>query len=198
MTNVNWFSSFTRLSSFFRSVPRQVMTSGMSAMLLFCALIPPGIAATGKQFKMNINISGTVVANGSCTFNQGGKITVNFGQVIIQKSSDSTYQLEGNYEQVLASDINCTGDTAGLLQLRFTSATGNYTTVANKKVMGVDKGPVGIELLVNDSVQSMDEWWALDQDSPPVLKARLVKLNDDSFSSGDTFNASGTLTMAFN
>lgn len=197
MTNVYWFSSFTRLSSF-RSVSRRAMTSGMSAILLLCASMTPGIAETGDQFKMNINISGTVVANGSCTFNQGGTLTVNFGQVIIQKSSDSTYQLEGTYDQVLASDISCTGDTAGLLQLRFTSATGNYTTVANKKIMGVDKGPVGIELLVNDNVQSMDEWWDLDQDSPPVLKARLVKLNDDTFTSGDTFSASGTLTMAFN
>lgn len=168
------------------------------AGLLFCASVTSGRADTGDQAKMNINISGTVVANGSCTFNRGGTLAVDFGQVILQQISDSTYQLAGSYEKVLASDISCTGDTEGLLQLRFTSSTGDYSMLDDKKVMGVDKGPVGIELMVNDNAQSMDEWWSLDQDSPPVLKARLVKLNNDSFTSGDTFSASGTLTMAFN
>ncbi|MBV6819325.1 fimbrial protein [Rahnella sp. PD12R] len=158
----------------------------------------PGNA--GDNDSMDINITGTVVANGSCTFNQGGTLNVDFGEVKLMSSGTNTVELSGNYSKPLVSDFFCEGDTAGLLQMKFTSSSGSYETYQGAQVLAADKDVVGIELLVNGAPQNMGEWFTIDQSAAPALKAQLVQLNTSSESivSGDVFSASGTLTMAFN
>ncbi|MFU2317533.1 fimbrial protein [Rahnella sp. PCH160] len=156
---------------------------------------------TGDIDSMDINITGTVVANGSCTFNQGGTLNVDFGEVKLMSSGTNTVELSGNYSKTLVSDFFCDGDTDGLLQMKFTSTSGSYETYQGAQVLAADKDVIGIELLVNGAPQNMGEWFTIDQNAAPALKAQLVQLNttsSESIVSGDVFSASGTLTMAFN
>lgn len=172
-----------------------------ASALLLLVLSAASRANTNDKYSMNISISGTVVANGSCTFNQGGTLDVNFGVVKLQGGADNTLQLDGDYERPLTSDFSCTGDTAGLLQMKFTSAGGTYETYDGKQVLGMDKGIVGVELLLNGAAQNMGEWFTVDQKAMPSLQAKLVQIsttNSSNVTSGDTFSGSGTLTLAFN
>ncbi len=169
-------------------------------MLIIVAFIT-GHSAFGNTASVNVNISGQLVANGSCTFNEGGAIQVNFGTVKLQGTGATTVELEGNYIQPLTDTFTCTGDSGGLLQMKFTSATGSYETYSGIKVLGTDKGIVAIQLLVDGTAQEMGKWFDIDQAHPPVLQAQLVQISTDNKSnivSGDVFTASGTLTMAFN
>lgn len=184
-----------------------IRTGGAWKLLLAALLLTPGgiireaAANTGDQFSMNINITGTVTANGSCEFNQGGSLQVDFGQVRLKATGATTVQLDGSYEQPLAASFTCSGDSAGLLQMKFTSSSGSYETYNGTKVLGTDKGIVGIELMVNGAAQTMDAWFSIDQKNPPALRAKLVQVsteNSKNVVSGDVFTASGSLVMAFN
>ncbi|MGL4429831.1 MAG: fimbrial protein [Silvania sp.] len=158
-------------------------------------------ANTGDKYKLDVAISGTVVANGSCNFNQGGTLNVSFGTVALENTGNNTVRLDGDYQRPLTSDFFCSGDTAGLLQMQFTSASGTYETYQGTKVLGTSKGIVAIELLVNGVAQNMGTWFNVDQASTQVLQAQLVQIstsNSSNVTSGDTFTASGTLTLAFN
>ena len=158
-------------------------------------------AKSGDKFTMNINLSGTVVANGSCTFNNSDVVKIEFEDVKINSPTPDTIQLDGSYIQPLASSFTCTGDTAGLLQMEFTSSSGSYVTYNGIQVLNTDKNIVGIQLVVNGVPKNMGEWFDIDPSSPPTLQAELVQLsstNAGHVQSGDEFTASGTLTMAFN
>jgi hypothetical protein len=158
-------------------------------------------ADTGSQYTLNVNISGTLVANGSCTFNQGGSLNVDFGPVTLKNTGNNTVQLDGNYQKPLISDFSCSGDSAGLLQMQFTSASGSYETYNGTQVLETSKGIVAIQLLVNGTAQNMGEWFNVNQASSQVLQAQLVQtstVNSSNVTTGETFTASGTLTLAFN
>lgn len=169
-------------------------------LLMFLAALPfPSQADSGDQVSMDINISGTVVANGSCTFNQGGTLNVDFGNVKLKSTGTGTAELDGDYLKPLTSSFFCSGDTAGVLQMIFTSASATYETYNGIKVLGTSQEVVGIQLLVNSVPQTMGTWFTVNQASPPTLQAQLVQLtNTTDVVSGDLFTASGTLTMAFN
>jgi len=158
-------------------------------------------ADTGDVDTMDISISGTIVANGACTFNQGGTLQIDFGEVKLKPMGDNTVQLDGDYLKPLTTDFSCSGDSAGLLQMSFTSASGSYETFEGTEVLGADKGIVGIELLVNGTAQSMGTWFNVDSNNPPSLQAKLVQVsstNSQNVVNGDVFTASGTLKLAFN
>jgi type 1 fimbria pilin len=159
------------------------------------------LADTGDKYNLNIAISGTVVANGSCTFNQGGTLDINFGTVNLKNTGNGTVLLDGDYQRPLVSDYSCSGDTAGLLQMKFSSASGTYENYNGTQVLGTSKGIVAIKLMVNGAPQSMGQWFTVDPTGQQVLQAQLVQIstaNSSNVSSGDTFTASGTLMLAFN
>lgn len=158
-------------------------------------------ANSGDKYNADIAISGTLVVNGSCTFNQDGTVTVDFGTVKLKGGANNSVTLDGQYRRPLTSDFQCSGDSAGLLQMEFTSTSGAYETYNSTKVLGTDKGIVAIQLLVNGEAKNMGEWFTIDQNSPPSLQAELVQIsttNTNNVASGDVFAASGTLVMAFN
>lgn len=159
----------------------------------------PGNA--GAKYTMNISMDGTIVANGKCTFNRHDNLTVDFGEVSLLAGANNTVTLEGDYRRPIVSDFKCSGDSAGLLQMQLSNSGGTYKDYKGVQVLDVDKGIVGVELLVNGSAQNMGTWFNINPDSPPSLEAQLVQTsttNSSSVVSGDTFTASGTLTMAFN
>ncbi|MFA9594334.1 fimbrial protein [Citrobacter telavivensis] len=179
-----------------------------STLLMASALLvlPPAQAApgsTGDKYSLDINMYGTLMANSSCTFNEGGPLQVDFGDVQLKEGDNNTVEVDGEYSKPMPSDFTCIGETGGLglLQMKFTSTSGSYETWQGTAVMAVDKGIVGIEMQVNGTAQNMDEWFDVDPDAMPVLTAKLVQLsttNSQNVVSGDKFNASGTLTLAFN
>ena len=168
-------------------------------LLTFMVSSGSGNANTNDQYSLNINLSGTVVANGYCTFNQGGELNVSFGEVKLKSTGAGTALLDGNYFRQLTSDFSCNGDTAGLLQMEFTSASGSYQIYNGINVLETNQNVVGIQLLVNGMPQTMGSWFNIDQKNPPSLQVQLIQLTTaTNVVSGDEFTASGTLTMAFN
>ncbi|EOC1334667.1 fimbrial protein [Cronobacter turicensis] len=170
-------------------------------MLLLSSLSPTAWGNSGSKYNLNISIDGTIVANGSCKFNNGGSLTVDFGEVRLQAGASNSVTMEGSYRKPIVSDFTCSGDSAGLLQMQLSNTGGTYKTYNGIQVLDTDKGIVGVELLVNGTAQNMGSWFTVDQKNPPALEAELVQtstINSNNVVSGDTFTASGTLTMAFN
>lgn len=182
------------------------MTGCSALVLTISLLLLPAISSAapgnkGSVYTLNISMNGTIVANGSCKLNQGGNLTVDFGEVKLLAGDNNTMTMQGGYRQPIASAFTCSGDSAGLLQMKLSNVGGTYKDYNGFQVLDTDKGIVGVELLVNDSAQSMGTWFTVNPDSPPKLEAQLVQTstsNSHNVVSGDTFTASGTLTMAFN
>lgn len=153
----------------------------------------------GDQFSMDINMSGTVVANGSCTFNQGGTVDVDFGDVKYRSTADGDV-LDEEYSKVLVSDMTCSGDTEGTSIM--TLDGGTYTHYNGHTVLSVKAGgkvsDLVIELEVDGAVKDIGSAFTVDLQKPPVLVAKLIKIGNDSLPNDVTLNSSATLTMAFN
>lgn len=159
--------------------------------------------AAGDQFKMNINISGTVVATGSCTFDSASQSveSVNFGNITY--SSANGFILEGEYRQALNSDMTCTGDTDASAIMTFASSTGTVVDFNGKKLLpvalnGVNSNNLGIELLVDGQVQDVGAAFDVDMATPPTIEAELVQTGSkDTVSNSAVLSAAASLTMAF-
>lgn len=184
-----------------RCIPGLIATL---TMLLFSA---PTMAlsgrAAGDQFKMNINISGTVVVTGSCTFNSASQSveSVNFGNITY--SSVNGFALVGEYRQALNSEMSCTGDTDGSVIMTFASSTGTVVDFNGKKLLpvalnGVNSNNLGIELLVDGKVQDVGTAFDVDMTTPPTIEAELVQTGSkDSVTNSAVLSAAASLTMAF-
>lgn len=183
-----------------RNAPNGALRAAVTLLLYSCV----GMTAwgnTGSKYNLNINIDGTIVANGSCKFNNGGGLTVDFGEVRLKAGANNSVTMDGSYRKPITSDFTCTGDSAGLMQMKLSSASGTYITYNGVQVMDTDKGIVGVEMRVNGTAQNMGTWFTIDPNNPPTLEAELVQTsatNTNHVVSGDTFTATGTLTMAFN
>lgn len=154
----------------------------------------------GEQIKMNINISGTVVATGHCEFNNQGTLTVDFGEVRYSTTGNSLF---GTYLRPLVSDMTCTGDTQGSATMTLSSPEGSTIQYNGHKVLNVAAGAtktsgLGIALLVNGQMQDVDTAFAWKMANPPTLSAQLVQADTGKLLiSGDKIISAATLTMAF-
>lgn len=178
--------------------------------LLALILLLPGIVGhakglrdAGDQFTMNIHISGTVVANGSCTFTQKGPVAVEFGDVEYTTAGGNL--LNGTYVKSLESGMDCSGDVEGKAQMKLDTTTGTDITYNSQKLLpvtysdGSASTSLGIRLLADGVVKNAGEWFDVDLTSPPRLEAELVQTGDGKeFTSGREFSESATLVMAFN
>ncbi|ELY4671738.1 hypothetical protein SM021_002343 [Cronobacter muytjensii] len=177
--------------------------SGAMALLLSSA---PVLALNGRtagdQFKMNINISGTVVATGSCTFDSASQSveSVNFGNITY--SSINGFVLEGEYRQALNSHMTCTGDTAGAV-MTFTSSTGKTVDFNGKKLLpvtlnGISSNNLGIEFIVNGVAKDVGAAFDVDMTTPPTIEVELLQTGaSDTVSNSAILNAAASLTIAF-
>lgn len=102
--------------------------NALALCLIATALLPgfnpAALANPGSTYSLNIAIDGTIMANGSCKFNQGGALTVDFGEVQLQGSADNTVTMNGTYRKPIVSDFTCSGDSAGLLQMKLSNTGG--------------------------------------------------------------------------
>ncbi|MBL5841183.1 hypothetical protein JBO41_09715 [Enterobacter asburiae] len=187
----------------YRACARRGYLVVMAGVLL--ALNVPAQGAVGDRFTMKINISGTVVATGSCSFNQGGTLVVDFGEVQYITAGGSNTLKEG-YRQALASSMTCTGDTDGSAIMTLMSGNGSSVDFQGHRLLpvkyddgGVESKDLAVRLLVDNKVQDVNASFAVDIKTPPNLEAEVVQTgNGSSFVSGAAFSANATLIMAFN
>ena len=179
-------------------------------MKLWCPIIiAAGLLASvlhvsaGEPAKLNLNITGTVIANGSCTFNKGKTLTVDFGDVNFS-TVNGTSTLDGTYRKPLSSTMTCTGDSAGKTQLTFKSVAGGTIDFKGQKLLPVSinaSNPgkqLGIKLLVNGVAQDVDSAFAVDMLAQPELQVELVLVGDGTgLINGAPISASATLVMEF-
>lgn len=180
-----------------RCIPGLIVTV---TMLLFSA---PTMALSGRdagdQFKMNINISGTVVVTGSCTFNSGSG-----GNITYQEWKNVTYsmangfRLIGEYTLAIDGAMTCSGDTEGAATMTFTDYHGNGVDFDGHKLLTVvgASNILGVELLVNGVIQDVGAPFNVDMTNPPQLEAKLVQTGTADFN-GSMVLAETVLTMEF-
>lgn len=178
----------------------------IATLILLCsapAMALNGRGAAGDQFKMNINISGSVVVTGSCTFDSASQSveSVNFGNITYY--SVNGFTLVGEYRQPLNSGMTCTGDTDGSTIMTFSSSAGTVVDFNGKKLLpvalnGVNSNNLGIELLVDGKVQDIGTAFDVDMATPPTIEAELVQIGSkDTVSNSAILSAAASLTMAF-
>lgn len=162
----------------------------------------------GEQFTMDIHISGTVVATGSCSFNTGGASSsssdlIEFGNV--RYTNAIGFWLEGKYRKPLNSDMSCIGDTEGTVTMTFNSTSGTAIDFNGHKLLpvltdstGTISNNLGIQLLVDGIVQDVGTAFYVDMSAPPLLEAELIQTGaSDTVHNGDVISSSASLTMAF-
>lgn len=146
------------------------------------------LSAAAALANVDIKVSGTVVANASCTFSSAIPLQVEYSDVYIDDINTRVYSRALNYTLV------CKGDAAGkkvTLQLKGSEA--NFDT----SLLKTSVNGLGIRLLNNDTTQKINDWFIIDPNNQPRLKAELVKQSGASFRSGQEFNAAATLVVVY-
>jgi len=173
------------------------------AVSLLAVLTGSALAKSGDSYTMNINITGSVRVNDRCTFNQGGAVNVDFGQVGFKPGGAGNVLDPVPGDKPIASAMTCSGSTAGA-QMSLTPAGTTLTATDGHKVLAVSinkaaSTSLGIELLVDKKPWDAGRPFPVDMKKPPVLEARLVQPgNGKDFTSGATFTAGATLVMTLN
>lgn len=175
-------------------------------VLLILLLCAAGMAHAarrdaGAQFKMNINISGSIVVTGKCTFNQGGELLVDFGDI---RFSSTSNELGRTYIEPLVSDMTCSGDTSGTATMKLSSKDGSSQDYNGNKLLnvgiegGVTTTGLGIALKVNGQIQDVNTSFPVEVGQFPTLEAQLVQIDvSKKLITGNRITSSATLLMAF-
>jgi hypothetical protein len=172
-------------------------------ILLLCAAGTAHAARrdAGDRFEMKINISGSIVVTGKCTFNQGGELLVDFGEI---RFSSTSNELGRTYIEPLVSDMTCSGDTAGTATMMLSSKDGNAQDYNGNKLLnvgiegGVTTTGLGIALKVNGQIQNVNTPFSVEVGQFPTLEAQLVQTDvSKKLNSGNRITSSATLLMEF-
>lgn len=166
------------------------MQKNLGWALALAALALPGTAmAKMDDATINVKISGTVVANGSCTFTGTGPVVVEFGDVFINEIKDSAYK------QNLPYTLVCKGDPGGkAMQIKLSGIAADF----DGSLLKTDAKGLGLSLQKDDKVMALNQWVDIDPAAPPTFAAVLVKRKNTNFHNGQAFNGSATLIVGFN
>lgn len=182
--------------------------------LLLAALLPaavslttfPASGKTGDENRLKMNISGTVVATGKCSFVNSRPPNINFGN-IYYSSVAGVNNITGSYTGTLDTRIACSGDTAGHAFFRFQSRSGTPVNYDGHKLLPVSvkdseistNENLGIRLLVNGKIQDVDTDFSVDLGNMPKLEVELVQLNPDdkTWENGLGIVSHAILTLSF-
>ncbi|WP_409326529.1 fimbrial protein [Serratia quinivorans] len=158
--------------------------------LVWVSLLLSGAAlAQMDDTTVNVKFSGTVVANGSCTFTNTAPVAVEFGDVIINDIKDSAYK------QSLPYTLVCKGDPGGkAIQMKLSGTAADF----DGTLLKTDAKGLGISLQQGTTAIKPNTWFDIDPATPPTFNAVLVKDKDASFENGQAFNGSATLIVGFN
>ncbi|WP_174353720.1 fimbrial protein [Serratia proteamaculans] len=159
------------------------------ALVLLSLLLSGAALAKMDDTTVNVKISGTVVANGSCTFTNSAPVAVEFGDVIINDIKDSAYK------QSLPYTLVCKGDPGGkAIQMKLSGTAADF----DGTLLKTDAKGLGISLQQGSTAIKPNTWFDIDPAAPPKFAAVLVKQKDASFVNGQAFNGSATLIVGFN
>ncbi|HAE78468.1 fimbrial protein [Morganella morganii] len=177
------------------------------AGLLSAAVSPAAFSVprkAGDESRMKINISGSVIATGSCTFKDSSPQVIEFGD-IRYTSVSGVSNLSGSYKQPLSSEMTCSGDLAGNTRFRLESRQGTPVSDGSHQLLpvyiGTGRTPnLGIRLLVNGKPQDVNTDFAMDIQHLPVLEAELIQLHpdDNTWMNGQSIYSHAALIMSFN
>lgn len=166
----------------------------------------PVSGKTGDENRLKINISGTVVATGSCVFVDPMPKDISFGD-IRYSSVTGANNLTGNYIRPLDNRMRCSGDVAGSTHFRFESRSGTPVSDGSHKLLPVVAGRIpsppnknlGIRLLVNGKPQYVGSDFSVDINNLPKMEAELVQLNPDdtTWVNGQKIVSHAILTLSF-
>lgn len=158
-------------------------------LVLASLLLSGTVPAKMVDATINVNLSGTVVANGSCTFTGSGPVAVEFGDVFINDIKDRAYK------QNLPYTLVCKGDPGGkAIQMKLTGTAATF----DGTLLKTDAKGLGLSLQKNGTVLALNQWMDIDPASPPKFEAVLVKEKGATFQNGQAFNGSATLIVGFN
>ncbi|EPU0814655.1 hypothetical protein OA40_15250 [Morganella morganii] len=177
------------------------------AGLLSAAVSPAAFSVprkAGDENWMKINISGSVIATGSCTFKDSSPQVIEFGDIRYTSVSGGS-NLSGSYKQPLSSEMTCSGDPAGNTRFRLESRHGTPVSDGSHQLLpvyiGTGRTPnLGIRLLVNGKPQDVNTDFAMDIQHLPVLEAELIQLHpdDNTWMNGQSIYSHAALIMSFN
>lgn len=191
----------TGLFALRRSLLLVAVASALFSSMPASAKLTKALRAAGDQLAVNIHITGTITADGSCTFANGGNVEVPFGD-IRYSTTNGAISLDKTYKQTLDNRLNCTGDVDGNVTLTMGTTTGAVDYQGHKLIpvnmAGNPSADLAIELLVNGQVQDINTPFAIDINTPPTLEAELVQKGDGKGLVNDAdIDAAATLTLAF-
>lgn len=165
------------------------LTRSLGLVGILMLALPVAQAAKRDTTNVQINISGTIVANAHCNFGQNRPITVEYGDVYSSEIAGDAYRKKLNY------NVSCSGDADGKsIQLQLAGTGAGF----DGSLLKTDANGLGIKILRNGSQMTLGQWYDLNPNSPPTLEGVLVKQDGASFDNGQEFNASATLKVAYN
>lgn len=191
----------TRISALRHTLLLMGVASVLFSSMPASAKLTKALRAAGDKMAVNIHITGTITADGSCTFANGGNEEVPFGD-IHYSTTNGVISLDKPYKQTLDNKLNCTGDVNGNVTLTMETITGAVDYLGHKlipvNVAGAPSADLAIELLVNGQVQDINTPFGIDINTPPNLEAELVQNGDGKGLVNDAaIDATATLTLAF-
>lgn len=164
----------------------------MFLFILLSSVTIIGRADTRKlNFSTGINISGTVISTGACSFNKT-ELDINFGDVYIADLVGDSNRKDIGYT------LSCTGDYAySDIQLHISGTVSS----SDRSLLATNVPGVGIKLFRDNIQLKLDEIISLGDDpsiAPKLRAAVVIGDADVSKLNGVRFFTSATLTVAFN
>lgn len=160
-------------------------------------------AYAAEVSSVDLNITGTIVANTTCTFSAGDSVEVKFGNVEFESVGDRKL-IKGDYRQTLNANMTCKDYAGQALQMTLKSVDGNIIqyqghsilpATVNNKSAGDD---LAIRLLVDDQVKDFNSSFAVDVEAQPNIEVELVQTGDGaSFFNGANITAGAVLLLEF-
>jgi hypothetical protein len=158
-------------------------------------------AYAGDNIEMKINISGSIIVTGKCTFDEGRDLLIDFGKIRFNPANNL---LIDKYTKLIANSMTCSGDVSGTAKMMLSSKDGSFLDYNGRKILGVgivgggSNSGLGIALKVNDQIQDINIPFAVDLMAVPVMEAELVQVDiSKRLVSDNTITSSATLVMTF-
>ncbi|MCK6964554.1 fimbrial protein [Enterobacter bugandensis] len=145
-------------------------------------------ASIEHPINVGINIHGTVIDTGSCTFSGQKPLQIEYGDVYISELTP------GNNNRKLEYTLKCSGNPHGkTVEMKFQGTGADF----DNQLLQTDVKGLGIKIFKNTSPQAINSWFSIESNNPPKLVAELIKQDGATFQNGQAFNAAMTLVVEY-
>ncbi|MDH1321537.1 fimbrial protein [Enterobacter bugandensis] len=155
---------------------------------LLVLTVLPTQASIKQAIRVDVNISGTIIATASCTFSGQKPLQIDYGDVYIDELTS------GNNRRSLDYSLVCRGDSDGKkVEMKFVGDGADF----DGQLLKTNTKGLGIKLLNNSNLQAINSWFTIDPGNQPALEAELVKQDNATFQNGQTFSGVVTLVVEY-